>query len=84
LLAGIWSEVLKLETVGVCDSFFDLGGHSLLAVQVITRMRKTFQLEISLRALFETPTIEGLAVTVVGMLAEKLDPGEIADLTPLT
>ena len=60
-LAGIWGSMLKLDAVGVHDNFFDLGGHSLLATQVISRMRKAFQLEIPLRALFESPTVAELA-----------------------
>jgi amino acid adenylation domain-containing protein len=60
-LAGIWGSMLKLDAVGVHDNFFDLGGHSLLATQVVSRMRKAFQLEIPLRALFESPTVAELA-----------------------
>ena len=60
-LARIWAEVLKLEKVGVNDNFFDLGGHSLKAVQVISRARNTFEVDLPLRRLFETPTIVGLA-----------------------
>jgi hypothetical protein len=61
MLCGIWSEVLKTQRVGVYDNFFDLGGHSLLATQVISRLRDTFQVEqLSLRKLFEFPTVTGL------------------------
>ncbi|WP_048441569.1 condensation domain-containing protein, partial [Caenimonas sp. SL110] len=61
VLAGIWSEVLHVERVGVQDNFFELGGHSLLATQVLGRLRPAFGVEVPLRALFETPTIEALA-----------------------
>jgi acyl carrier protein len=61
LLAEIWTEVLRAERIGIHDNFFDLGGHSLLATQVVSRMRRALQLEIPLRALFETPTVAGLA-----------------------
>jgi hypothetical protein len=52
---------LKLKTVGVHDSFFELGGHSILATQVISRVRKTFQINIPLRDLFTASTIAQLA-----------------------
>jgi amino acid adenylation domain-containing protein len=56
-LAAIWSEVLRLEQVGVNDNFFELGGHSLLAAQVVARVRAEFKIETSLRCLFEAPTV---------------------------
>jgi amino acid adenylation domain-containing protein len=61
LLAGIWASVLGIEAVGIHDNFFALGGHSLLAMRVLSRLRKTFQVEIPLRALFDTPTVASLA-----------------------
>jgi amino acid adenylation domain-containing protein len=57
ILTGIWAQILNLTQVGIEDNFFELGGHSLLATQVISQVRKTFQVEISLRELFSTPTI---------------------------
>jgi amino acid adenylation domain-containing protein len=63
-IAGIWSEVLHVEKVGAYDHFFELGGHSLLGAQVISRLRRSFQVDIPLRALFEEPTVAGLAVAV--------------------
>ena len=61
ILANIWAEVLKLDTVGIHDNFFHLGGHSLLATRVISRTNLTLQTNLPLRALFTTPTVAGLA-----------------------
>ncbi|HID54166.1 MAG TPA: non-ribosomal peptide synthetase, partial [Anaerolineae bacterium] len=61
LLANVWQELLGVEKVGVYDDFFELGGHSLLATQLISRLRGQFPAQLSLRALFESPTIAGLA-----------------------
>ena len=57
----MWCELLKLEQVGIHDNFFELGGHSLLATQVISRIRETFATEMSLRTLFESPTVAKLS-----------------------
>ena len=61
LLVDIWSRVLGVERVGIHDDFFEMGGHSLLATQVVSRIRETFQVEMPLRRIFETPTVAGLA-----------------------
>ncbi|MBN3909402.1 MAG: amino acid adenylation domain-containing protein [Nostoc sp. NMS1] len=60
-IAAVWQEVLHLESIGIYDNFFEIGGHSLLATQVISRLRKVFQMDLSLRTLFEAPTIASLA-----------------------
>jgi amino acid adenylation domain-containing protein/non-ribosomal peptide synthase protein (TIGR01720 family) len=64
ILAGIFEEILSSSPIGIHDNFFDLGGHSLLATQVISRIRNVFQLDLPLRALFEAPTIAGLAIRI--------------------
>jgi amino acid adenylation domain-containing protein len=72
-LGDIWAALLKLDGVGVHDSFFDLGGHSLLATQLVSRMRKEFRIEIPLRSLFETPTIAALAEKIEKSTAGNTD-----------
>jgi amino acid adenylation domain-containing protein len=69
-LAQVWAEVLKLEQVGIHDNFFELGGHSLLAMQVIARMQTACQVNLSLRRLFATSTIAGLAESVDQSVAQ--------------
>ncbi|PHB36096.1 condensation domain-containing protein, partial [Bacillus pseudomycoides] len=60
LLVDIWSEILKIEKIGIYDNFFDLGGHSLLATQVTSRIRDVLQIELPLRTFFEDPTVAGI------------------------
>jgi len=60
-LAKIWAELLQVEQVGIHDNFFELGGHSLLAMQQISRVKKALAVELAVRELFETRTLEGLA-----------------------
>lgn len=60
-LAEIWGQLLRLEQVGIHDNFFELGGHSLLITQLLVRVRDTFQVDISLRSLFDLPTISNIA-----------------------
>ncbi|MFI9804244.1 amino acid adenylation domain-containing protein [Streptomyces sp. NPDC052301] len=90
LLAGIWAEVLGVPTVGVEDDFFRLGGHSLLATQVMARVRERFDADVPLRALFESPTVAGLAEVVEAFAsgasgaAEGIGRGERPARLPLS
>ena len=64
IVAGIWEQVLGVERVGAFDDFFALGGHSLSATQVITRIRRRFDIELQLRHVFESPTVAGLVEAI--------------------
>jgi acyl-CoA synthetase (AMP-forming)/AMP-acid ligase II len=59
-LLSMWRELLKVEELGVTDNFFELGGNSLLAMQVLARIRKAFEVEVSIPSFFDGPSIEEL------------------------
>jgi amino acid adenylation domain-containing protein len=80
VMAKIWEEVLGIEQVGIKDNFFELGGHSLLATQVVSRLKDAFQVEIALRSLFESPTVEGLVEKMVQLEQQTGDFEEIAHI----
>ena len=61
ILAGIYAQVLGVDRVGVEDSFFELGGDSLSAMRVIAAINTALDAGVSVRALFEAPTVAGLA-----------------------
>src|SRR6185436_1089870 len=63
-LAGIWEEVIGHERVGINDNFFELGGHSLLAIKVLSRIRNSFGVELSMSVLFEEPVLRDLAAQI--------------------
>jgi amino acid adenylation domain-containing protein len=80
LIAQIWAEVLEMESVGRRENFFQLGGHSLLAARVLTRIQEMLGPRLPLRALFQAPTVETLAETVlaaegIGTRPEPLHAG---------
>lgn len=70
-LVAIWAAVLKKDVVGVTESFLDLGGHSLLAIRVLGRISKEFGVRLALRSLFETPTVEQIAVIIDAERAKR-------------
>jgi amino acid adenylation domain-containing protein len=63
-VAAIWAEVIGLKQVGIHDNFFELGGHSLMATQIISRLRDTLQVDLSLRHFFEEPTVAATAESI--------------------
>jgi amino acid adenylation domain-containing protein len=64
MLAAIFADVLRVERVSINDNFFELGGHSLSATQVVARIRHRLHVDLAVRAMFESPTVAGLAQAV--------------------
>jgi acyl carrier protein len=77
-IAQIWQELLGLERVGRHDHFFELGGHSLLVMQLVTRVRERFNVDLPLRMLFEQPRFSTLAECIV---SERLKQFTVSDLS---
>ncbi|MTJ23751.1 amino acid adenylation domain-containing protein [Dolichospermum sp. UHCC 0352] len=63
-LAAIWADLLGYEQIGVNDNFFNLGGHSLIVAQILSRVRDSFQVELSFANIFANPTVAGLASVI--------------------
>jgi acyl-CoA synthetase (AMP-forming)/AMP-acid ligase II len=72
-LAGMWQDVIGIDDVGIHDNFFDLGGHSVLVTQIVARIRKNLNVNLSLRSVFDHPTIAELAAVIEDVLPAEAD-----------
>jgi hypothetical protein len=80
-LSEIYAEFLDVGKVGVHDSFYELGGHSLLATQVLSRMRETFNVELSPRLFFATEfTVAEMAKLIMKEQIKRSDAGNLGTL----
>lgn len=89
VLSDIWMDLLKVDSIGITDNFFDLGGHSLLAGQAMARVARALGVSLPIKTVFEAPTIEQLAHQVDAAIATKppkpqLDVPRLAESAPPT
>ncbi|MGE8407381.1 MAG: amino acid adenylation domain-containing protein, partial [Pseudomonas sp.] len=82
-LAAIWTDVLKVEKVGMSDDFFELGGHSLLATQIVSRVQRELGHHVPLRAMFELNTLQALAQYIDGQQDKHVDEAKVDRLSDL-
>jgi len=73
ILTGIWQDLLVLDHIGIHDNFFRIGGHSLLVTRVVARIQHEMGIELSLRSLFDAPTIAELAEIVISQIAQRVN-----------
>ncbi|MFD7033018.1 amino acid adenylation domain-containing protein, partial [Streptomyces sp. NPDC059917] len=86
VLCGLFAEVLGVDRVGIDDSFFDLGGHSLLITRLVSRIRVSMGVEVSIATVFEAPSVADLAVRLAegGRTRLALEPVLRPDSVPLS
>jgi len=80
LLVELWQGTFRIHEIGVADNFFELGGHSLLAVQLLKNMNQTFSSKITLKDLFDGPTIAQLGAKISGTSADSDHAAELEAL----
>ncbi|HEU4326190.1 MAG TPA: amino acid adenylation domain-containing protein [Roseiflexaceae bacterium] len=79
-LAAIWRDLLRIDQIGVEDSFFALGGHSLLLMQLASQIQEVFEVALPLRVLFDRPTVAEMGRAVAERMVEQIDPAEFDEL----
>jgi acyl carrier protein len=80
MVGEVWEKLLGIDRIGVQDDFFILGGDSLLGIQVVSRLREIFPIEMSPAMLFELPTIAQISATVAELLAESVGSELLSEL----
>ena len=75
-VAVVWADVLGMDAIGVHQDFFKLGGHSIRAMQVVSRLRDLYQIDLPLHAIFDAPTVAQLALQVTRVLLASEEAAE--------
>ncbi|MEC1790046.1 surfactin non-ribosomal peptide synthetase SrfAA [Bacillus vallismortis] len=86
-LADIWAQVLQVQQVGAYDHFFDIGGHSLAGMKMLALVHQELGVELSLKDLFQSPTVEGLAQVIASSekgAAVSISPAKKQDTYPVS
>ena len=79
-LAKMWKELLGVERIGINDNFLELGGHSLMVMQIVSRVRADYGLEIPLPEIFRTPTIKRLAAMIEETFLASPEANNISEM----
>jgi len=77
-LAEIWQTMLGIQGIGVYDDFLELGGNSLLGIQVASRIRTEFEIELSIATFYKSPTVALLAESILDTLQGSLSEQELS------
>jgi acyl carrier protein len=72
-VAEVWQACLGHERIGIYDNFFDLGGHSLIGIQILSRLRRAFEIRLSMEALFGSPTVAELAAAITELVTAEIE-----------
>lgn len=83
-VAAIWCDVLGIERIGVHEHFFRIGGHSLLGTVILSRIQLDFDVDLPLMAIFDNPTVAGIATVIEELLLGDVDAAELEDLEGLS
>lgn len=78
-VAQIWEEVLNIKNIGLNDNFFDIGGHSLSAIEIINNLIKKYKIDLSLKDLFNNPTVKNCSLLIENSLLNSIGEFIIPD-----